>query len=354
MYVKYLREFGFTTNITTSITNIELSNVDVVHFINLDRPLEIYAQLKYLCHKNTTKLKVLSPIHHDNEFLKFFNINYRGGIVGYLYRLMRSDNLIDALKNFIRIFNMRTNSEVMRELFIQQLITKFKKQIFILENVDVILPLTNNELFSIEKDFNISLKHKSSVIPNGIDEDIFSTKPNLDTKDGILCVGRIEPRKNQLKLIELLAFTGLKLRFVGGLNWNNASYNRAFLSKVSKFSNVSHIDKIAHEDIATEYNNAKLHVSGSYFEVFPLVDLEAGVGGCNIIATSRSAASAFFKCKNVSYIDPVNLNTSDILRIYYHDNCHDCRDVVMNKYTWKRVTAKLAQLYQEQSKLIRK
>lgn len=82
---------------------------------------------------------------------------------------------------------------------------------------DGFIVLTNFEKNRLENVFNV--KRKVSVIPNGIDDSYFLTQKidnlNIPVTNYILVVGRIEPDKNQLSLIEAAKQLNFNILIVG-------------------------------------------------------------------------------------------------------------------------------------------
>ncbi|MDD5226949.1 MAG: glycosyltransferase, partial [Candidatus Omnitrophica bacterium] len=84
---------------------------------------------------------------------------------------------------------------------------------------DVLMPNSESEAGQLKRFFRIPSK-KIAVIPNAADPSFLVARPELfiekyGIRDFILCVGRIEPRKNQLGIIRALKNIMTPLVFVG-------------------------------------------------------------------------------------------------------------------------------------------
>jgi len=235
-YIEELNKLNCITHVTTKFEDFEL-NYDIFHLINLDRPLETHIQIKYILENRTNAKIVISTIHHDMNQVISINKLLQNDITKLLYKLVPNINFIELLKNVIRVnrapisfLNKAKYIFIQRKKFVNQ-------QRFILENVNKILLLSDFELGLISRDLNIKIpKNKCKVIPNGINTKLFD---NIDFthKNGILCVARIEPRKNQMKLLDIAGELPFNITFIGKVNYNNCDYYNKFISKVEDLEN---------------------------------------------------------------------------------------------------------------------
>ena len=83
-------------------------------------------------------------------------------------------------------------------------------QKYVVDNVDYFLPNSEMEMDEFCKSFGVE-KDRYKVIPNAIDADIARKQDEVEIpkefekyRNAIICVGRIEPRKNQLSLVKAL------------------------------------------------------------------------------------------------------------------------------------------------------
>ncbi|WP_194428148.1 glycosyltransferase [Klebsiella variicola] len=126
---------------------------------------------------------------------------------------------------------------------------------------------------------------------------------NNEYEYDILVSGRIEPRKNQLRIINDLCETNYKVCFVGGANENNAIYFDKFMELINRFPNMIYLGKVSPEEMTRLYYKSKVHVSASWFEVSSLVDLEAYYCGCSVISSKNGYTSELLG-ERVFYFDP--------------------------------------------------
>ncbi len=111
-------------------------------------------------------------------------------------------------------------------------------------------------------------------------------------KDFVLCVGRIESRKNQLMLLKALENEEIAVVLAGG----GFSYQPDYLAAVKQFKRKGRtiiLDRISSEMLAAAYAAARVHALPSWFELPGLVSLEAAAHGCNVVVGDNGTASDY-------------------------------------------------------------
>ena len=120
--------------------------------------------------------------------------------------------------------------------------------------------------------------------PVAPDVDEFVRK--FGTRDFVLCVGRLEPRKNQLLLLEALTDVDVDVVFATG----GYAYRRDYLEALQAFrrrGRTLYLPKLTPAELAAAYRLARVHVLPSWFELPGLVTLEALRHGCGVVASDR-------------------------------------------------------------------
>jgi glycosyltransferase involved in cell wall biosynthesis len=167
------------------------------------------------------------------------------------------------------------------------------------ELADVLLPNSKLEAEQIRADTGTSTPMR--IVPNGVDLGLFTPAVPGRLRSGVLCVGRLEPHKNQLGLIEELKGTGIPLTLVGTEHPHHSSY--AARCRAAAGANVRFISGCPHESLPDIYRTAAVHVLPSWFETTGLVSLEAAASGCAIVTTIRGYAKEYFG-DFATYCDP--------------------------------------------------
>jgi len=194
---KELEKLGVEIDIKTSM-DFDPSEYDLVHIFQLDWTPETYLYAKKVQHSK--KPIILSPIHHNVEEVKKFDDEFVFDFRRLSRFLFKDQFKRDTFKNIYRsIFNPK---KLIPTLY--TMIKGFKNtQREVLEMSEKCLVQTVKEAEDLKRTFDVDIKWKK--VMNGVGGPFINQKDlknKLDFKDYILCVGRIEPRKNQLNIIK--------------------------------------------------------------------------------------------------------------------------------------------------------
>lgn len=143
------------------------------------------------------------------------------------------------------------------------------------------------------------------VIPNAI-----APKEEPEPFDGlpdesfILCVGRIEPNKNQVSL--LLAARTLNIPVV--LIGSEPVPKYAALCRAIAGGSVQFLGPLSRDRVAYALTRAAVHCLPSFAETPGLVNLEAATRGCPLVCSNRGAEREYFG-DGASYCDPLDLDS---------------------------------------------
>ncbi|MCG7394454.1 glycosyltransferase [Microvirga sp. ACRRW] len=123
-------------------------------------------------------------------------------------------------------------------------------------------------------------------------------------KDYVLCVGRIEPRKNQLLLAYALKGTGIPLVLIGEAI--DARYKN--LIQAVGGDNVHFAGRIGGQSqmLASAYAGARCFALPSWAEGAPLAALEAAAAGAPLVLSSYSGEEEYFGA-HATYADPADV-----------------------------------------------
>jgi glycosyltransferase involved in cell wall biosynthesis len=285
---KFLEREGIEVDIKLCNEKIDYSTYDLIHFFNIIRPADILAHIKS-CGKDY----VISTIYVDySEYEK----NYRKGLLGKIFNLLPSD-FIEYLKVIGR-FLLKGERIISPEYLWNGHRRSIK---YVVNNASLLLPNSNSEYRRLQRHYSIS---KSYIpIPNGIDPELFDLRNNKNDRDEqlVICVGRIEGRKNQLNVIRALNGTNFTLLIIGSPAKNQPKYFQA--CKEQAASNVTFIDDLPQDQLLSYYSRAKVHILASWFETTGLSTLEAAYMGCNIVITDKGDTTEYFE-NYAFYCDP--------------------------------------------------
>jgi glycosyltransferase involved in cell wall biosynthesis len=273
---------------------------DIINFTNLDRPVDFFLFYKSIVKSGFSGGLVLSSIHHSYQEIETFErVGRKAKFSPILGRLGFFG--LELLRSFIR-------SKKHPELFLPSCALAFRGvrsiQRTVLRQMSAVVVLSEKEARDISRDFLLvpeALKFR--LVRNAFPSPTFQIE-DVQARVGIACIGRIEPRKNQLMIMDALQGLGHSVVFVGALNGNSPEYCAEFLRRVKESNGMfvyegtksgSEIHKILRRSVC--------HVSASWFEVASLVDLEAAACGAWVVS-SKCGSSDEVISERIALIDP--------------------------------------------------
>ena len=213
-----------------------------------------------------------------------------------------------------------------------------------LEAADLLLPNSDLEAACLREELGVSTPVR--VVPNAVDPALFPPGPPWEEREGVVYVGRLEPHKNQLGLIEALRGTGVRLTIVGNDHPDHPAYARAVRAKAGAL--VRLLGPVPDSQLPCVYGGARVHAIPSRFETTGLVSLEAALSGCNIVSTAAGFAREYFG--NLAwYCDPYDLKDirSAVLSALNASPRSALRKRVLEHYTWAHTAAATADAYRD-------
>ncbi|MBD1392309.1 glycosyltransferase family 4 protein [Mucilaginibacter glaciei] len=272
---RQLRNLDVEVDIFLSNKPIPYKKYDLLNFFHITRPAAI------LYHSDLAKMPfVISTIHCPyGDYDK-----YHPSVANTLFSWLSED-----AKDYLRIVSrwLRFKETIpLRYLWNGQ----HKSVVEVLNKAAAILPNSQSEMNRVVNSYT---NVKGVVITNGINPDKFLYDPQIvKDKRLIICVGRIEKRKNQLNLIKALNGTDYKLVLIGAPSPTQLPYfNKC---KAVAGPNVKFLNRIPHDEMVNYYQMAKVHVLASWFETTGLSTLEAALMHCNIVITDKGDTKDYF------------------------------------------------------------
>jgi glycosyltransferase involved in cell wall biosynthesis len=137
-----------------------------------------------------------------------------------------------------------------------------------------------------------------TVVPHGVAVADFSGASATDfterygLADFILCVGNVEPRKNQLMLVEAARELEREIVLIGPNDPADSDY--LALCRLRGGDRFSYIDWLPRELIASAYKAAAVHVLPSFAEGSALSTMEAAAAGCAIVTSNRGSELEYY------------------------------------------------------------
>jgi len=328
----HLKKLGVEIDIYLSDQSIDYSRYDLLHFFNIIRPADIIKHIKL-----SKKPYVVSTIFVEYGTVK----DDKPGLSGIIKKML-SDNALEYVKVVARA--IKNGEKIISK---EYLFWGHKRSVqFVAKHADCLLPNSESEYRRFVSKYKVGQKH--IVIPNGIEEELVKRSYPEDEvyKDAILCMGRIEIRKNQLNLIRALNNTKYKLFIHGKASPNNIGYYEQCRKEAAP--NIYIKDWLEETELYTAYTNAKVHVLPSYFETTGLSSLEAAVMGCNIVITDRGDTRDYFG-DHAWYCDPDDPQSIKAAVDAAFDAPYDVnfKDYILKHYTWEQAAIETLKAYKQ-------
>jgi glycosyltransferase involved in cell wall biosynthesis len=342
-----LRKLGVEVHISNSIKE-DLSDYDIVHVFQMDWTPETYFYAKKA--HDEGKPLVLSPIHHSVKEVKRFDDEYAFGLRKLISFFFREQHQRDTWKNIYR--SLKDVRKLKPTLFsvLMGLKNMHKKT---LGMSDMVLVQTEAEAKDLIATYGIAISH--TKVSNGVGRHFLESeeyKNPLDIEDYILCVGRIEARKNNVNIIKAVKKfmqsdeIDVSLVFVGRKNMLHGSFVEEFEKEVAENSWLIYIPHTPWEEMHHWFHFAKVVVSASWFETSGLTILEALFSGANAVAAGGRARE--ISGDLVSYCDPGDVDSiAEAIKKAYNSPRPKVSQEMKDEYTWENTARKTKKVYEE-------
>lgn len=312
---------------------------DIIHIFNMMLP---YDALRFLKESKfaTTAIFVLSTIYVDYSHFELIN-----RVPFFLSPLFKvgDKHMIEFFKSWLKYalfikkfpgfaYVLRGFSTSVREL---------------IDKVDILLPNSNSEFQRLITDFG-PITTQSKIVYNAVDLSMFnaaSFEQSKCLKSGVVVVGRIEMRKNQLNVIKAVNSLKLPCKIIGHPALNQRRYYEQCLNEAGP--TIEFLGQISQLELAKIYLSSKVSVLASWFETTGLVSLEAAQLGCNLVLTRNGDTYEYFG-DEAFYCDPASVKSIELAldEAYNSDfRCHKLQRAIKDVYSWEHTADSTYQAY---------
>lgn len=221
---------------------------------------------------------------------------------------------------------------------------------------DQFLPNSEMETAHLEEVLSLRgrLSPRATVVPNGIDREMFDPPPQPDQKfqeeyhlkDFVVQVARIQSAKNQLGLIEALFDVPVPLVFIGQPSPYEEAYVSLCYERGRQRGNVYFLGPRPPGELFGIVTLAAVHALPSWRETPGLASLEAAAAGCRIVTTSIGSTREYFG-EDAWYCDPRNPRSirEAVLQALGSPPSPNLRERVLARYTWDAAAKATYQAY---------
>lgn len=231
---------------------------------------------------------------------------------------------------------------------------------FSAQRADLLLTVSEYSKSRIEKHYKVP-SNKIVVTPNAVSQDFYSIDYNesqrytsgLGISKYILCLSRIEPRKNHLALLKAfvelrLWEKGYHLVFIGRKTIPVPDFDAFMNSLEHSVSEYIHIiNQVSFSDLLLWYKSASLFVYPSFAEGFGIPPIEAGAAGIPCICSNQTAM-ADFSFFGLNLFDPRNIDQlkaciMKTLNSYSQESIDHIKNEIRETYNWNLIANKFLQ-----------
>ena len=307
----------------------KLEEFGVVHIFNPNSFPQEALKIAALAKKRSVRVS-LSPICFDS------------------YAFVRSEKGVVGAALWWSLVRMRRLSPRNK---LSQVLDPYRFLEPLLSMSDVILPNSHEESEWLRWLFPSIPEHKFEVIPNGVDLRFREGNPSefrdrYKVEDFVLFVGRVEKRKNLLRLIRAFVRSRLETKLVVLGEVVDEDY--FVLCKREASDSVLFLPPLPHDSttLAAAYKACKVVALPSYYETPGLVGLEAGLAGANVVVTAVGGSKEYFG-ELAWYVNPTDERSIEegIVAAYETPKHTDLSNHIESNYNWDVVAQKTLRAY---------
>lgn len=319
-----LRALGVDAEISTE-TQPRLLGFDLVHLFNVTSPLQPFLQALH-AKRHGTPIALSTVYWPQDEYQRMagtrpsLRVPIRRAILRALDRLLPESSATRARLG-LRLLEARHGRKGLQR--------------GLLEMAGVWLPNAHGEHERVAADFGI--ERPTVIVPNAVDRAFAAADPSefvaqVGLRNFLLCVARIEPRKNIVALAKAASAIGRPLVVMGWIT------SESYWEQCRRAATVRlvHIGQSEPKFVASALAAAAVHVLPSWYETPGLSSLEAALAGCRVVTTDRGTAREYLG-DLVEYCDPLSVDSirSAIEAALAAPPPSRLKALVKERYTWE-------------------
>lgn len=189
------------------------------------------------------------------------------------------------------------------------------------------------------------------VVPNAVEPDAFDATSDLferthGRRDFVLSVGRVEPRKNQLRLVQACRRLRRPLVLVDPVHPDHAAYRARVRAAMS--GDMLCLERLSDEMLRSAYAACRVHALPSFFETTGLSSLEAAAAGARIVVNEQPHTREYFE-EDAAYCDPSSVPSiaGAIARAWEAPSPQRLRQRIAERFTWRQTAEATVEAYRE-------
>lgn len=329
-----LRARGHEIELVESERAAADADCDLVHLFHLDR---LWEHLPLLRHRRARRVPIaLSTIWWPTEE---FDARGRAGVQGWLARSFGA-RAYPTLKVWQRSVSSWLRAGLAPGALPPRTFARGAREL--LEHVSVLLPNSRAEEAELRRRFDGA--GEAVVVPNAADAEFFTPVDGVERK-GVVCVGRLEPRKNQLSLIEALRGLDEPLTLIG----QAGRFSGGYAARCRRWAG-EHVEltgPLDREGVRERLRRARVHVAPSWYETPGLASMEAALCGCRLVVTPGGCTEEYFgdAARYASPDDPASLRAAVEAALQGPEK-ENARERIAREFGWSRAAERTEEAYE--------
>jgi glycosyltransferase involved in cell wall biosynthesis len=207
--------------------------------------------------------------------------------------------------------------------------------------------LSEGEKTEVHKLFDNGIELNEHIVPNGINpifgmDGIKYEHPNCPLEDYVLCVGRLDQRKNQHRLAQACMDLDIPLLLIG--DPHEGIVVKACQGIANQWPGLWWEKAVSHELLAEAYRGAKVLACPSTLEMWPNVVAEGGLAGCNLVVSKKSMT--FSDLDGVWACDPTLESIKEAVKGAYEAEKTGELRPYFKQFTWEKTVDQLRDIYE--------
>lgn len=340
------RYFGFSKSFKVD------TNMDIVRVPFVNIPTLRFSSMGFniwKCFKN--KLEDFDLVHSNSALL--FMIKHK---------IPKIETIHNVTKELIETEKFDSLSNTLDILFYSRIRDFLQRRSF--SNTNHFIVPSQYGKNSISKFYQIG-EEKISVIPNGVDFDVFRPRDKLSVrrrlgipqdKKVLLFVGRLEAVKRVDTLIETMKFLDDNIILI--ICGAGSKFPKLLATKRKLgLNNVLFAGQIDHDIIPLYYNAADLYVHTSTMESFGIILLESMASGTVVMASNTTGLKDVMQNGKIGYVLPKTpIEIADLIKQVLYDDkkLNEEREkglkYVKESYSWEKVAHSTFDVYKKMLK----
>lgn len=334
-----LRALGAKVDISLDY-EADTTPYDIVHIFNAWYPHQVYLFARNARRHNSSARVILSPIFIPPAAIPHGN-PFERGWMSYL----DSFRALWPVQSLYRRI-AKGSRDAAESLLLRRSVRACERSIPPL--IDLAIPNSISELEQFCRHFNFP-PEQCQVAINAVEEDYGDCPPEAEQawekfRGGVLCVGGIMPNKNQMNLALAARKAGLPLTLVG------PTPAPRYLAKLRRLEGpgLTILPPQPREALKGLYRVSHVHALVSHFETTGLVNLEAAMHGCRLVASARGYMRDYLG-DHAAWCDPNDIESiaHALTQAMEQPKDFSFAEIIKNRFTWKKAATQTLSAYEK-------